>query len=319
MDELSPGPVSPALPERVGDTLRAAREALGLTLGEVAARTRVPLRHLEAIELNDYAGLPSPTYATGFAKAYARAVGADEVEIARGVRGELAGVTRQRPEYRPYEATDPSRVPSKGVTTIALGLALVVAALAALYFGTGLFRGGADPATPAPAVLTAEPAFVPASAPTPSAGQVLVTATDEVWVRIYDADGKTLHQGVLQAGQRFDVPDGARDPMINVGRPDKLRITVNGSLVSGLVLGDQPIKDVRVSAAALSARAAGETTPSAAASSAAPRAANPATAPTPARSEPRARAQRSDPPALSETQRANLNAAAATAPIGNTQ
>jgi hypothetical protein len=148
---------------------------------------------------------------------------------------------------------------------------------------------------------------------------VLVTATDEVWVRIYDADGKTLHQGVLQAGQRFDVPDGARDPMINVGRPDKLRITVNGSLVSGLVLGDQPIKDVRVSAAALSARAAGETTPSAAASSAAPRAANPATAPTPARSEPRARAQRSDPPALSETQRANLNAAAATAPIGNTQ
>ena len=316
MDELSPGPASPSTPERVGDSLRAARELQGLSLSEVAARTRVPLRHLEAIEANDYAGLPSPTYATGFAKAYARAIGADEVAIARRVRGELAGVTRTTPEYRPYEATDPARVPSRGVAIVALGLAVAVLVLAGLYFGTGLFRGGSTvPVAMTPdAAVAPVPVSTPAPAATPAGGQVLVEATDEVWVRIYDADGKTLHQGTLQAGERFDVPADANDPMINVGRPDKLKVTLNGSLLSGLDLGDQPIKGVRVSAAALTARAAGQPEPS----------------PTPSASaspedRPRRTAERRpdrprrDAPALSETQRANLDSARSSSAPGDTR
>ena len=44
VEELSPSP-RPA-----GERLRAAREAKGLSLTAIAERTRVPLRHLEAIE-----------------------------------------------------------------------------------------------------------------------------------------------------------------------------------------------------------------------------------------------------------------------------
>lgn len=324
MDELSPGPVAPAAPERVGESLRAARELQGLSLSEVAQRTRVPLRHLEAIEANDYAGLPSPTYATGFARAYARAIGADEVAVAQRVRGELAGVRRTTPEYRPYEAADPARVPSRGVAIVALGLAIAVLVLAGLYFGTGLLRGGGD--APAPVALTPDAGVAPVPVPSASAipaAQVLVNATDEVWVRIYDADGKTLHQGTLKAGEHFEVPADARDPMINVGRPDKLNITVNGSQLTGLDLGRDPIKDVRVSAAALTARASGQREPQASPT--------PAPSPTPKASpsaEPRRTTatleRRSEPrreaaPALSETQRANLDAAARTPPPGNAQ
>lgn len=338
MDELSPGPATTAAPERVGATLRAARERQGLSLAEVATRTRVPLRHLEAIEANDYNGLPSPTYATGFAKAYARAVGADEVEVARGVRAELAGVTRPKREYQPYEVTDPARVPSKGVAIVALGVALAVLVLGGLYFATGLFRGGSAGAAPQVVAVTPGSAVAVAPVPTPvpaNGGQVLVTATDEVWVRIYEAGGgRALHQGVLQAGQRFDVPAEAVDPMINVGRPDKIQITVNGSQLQGLDLGADPIKDVRVSAAALRARAAGQPyTPPAAA--AAPIAGAATTAPT-TPSVPRSSAasaptpeRRADRPAaaprpagLSETQRANLdaaNTAPVTPPLGNSQ
>jgi hypothetical protein len=79
-----------AQPERAGDVLRVALEAQGLTLADVAGRTRVPLRHLEAIDASDYAGLPSPTYAVGFGRAYARAIGADEVRIAQMVRDDVA-------------------------------------------------------------------------------------------------------------------------------------------------------------------------------------------------------------------------------------
>ena len=71
---IGPGPV--------GDTLRAAREAQGLTLDDVSARTRVPLRHLESIEASAYASLPSGAYAVGFARAYARAVGLSDAAIA---------------------------------------------------------------------------------------------------------------------------------------------------------------------------------------------------------------------------------------------
>ena len=48
----------------------------------------MPLRHLTAIEGGEYGGLPSQTYATGFARAYARAIGADEVAITRQLRGD---------------------------------------------------------------------------------------------------------------------------------------------------------------------------------------------------------------------------------------
>src|SRR6476620_8081203 len=127
MDDVATGQIPPpASPERAGDILRATREAQGLTIADVGGRTRVPLRHLEAIEASDYATLPSSTYAVGFAKAYARAVGADEVRVANLVRAELGKIVRRTPEYEPYEMSDPSRVPSRGVAVIALGIALAV-------------------------------------------------------------------------------------------------------------------------------------------------------------------------------------------------
>jgi cytoskeletal protein RodZ len=77
--EGEPEPDATLFPATVGEKLRAAREAQGLGLAEIAAATRIPQRHLEAIEKSQYASLPSITYALGFAKAYARAVGIDEV------------------------------------------------------------------------------------------------------------------------------------------------------------------------------------------------------------------------------------------------
>jgi cytoskeleton protein RodZ len=274
MDEVDPGQPSltPAA-AKAGDRLRAAREARGLSLTEISARTRVPQRHLEALESGDYTSLPSPTYAVGFSKAYARAVGADEVAVAQDVRRELDRLGPRTPEYVPYETADPARVPSRGVTIIALGIAVAVLVLVGLWYGTTLFRGGASrqvattetSGSPAPVVASAP---VPAAKPAvPTGGQVTLTANDEVWLRVYDADNKVLRQGTMKAGERYDVPADAKDPMINVGRPDKLTVTLNGSAAPALGTGERPIKDVRVSAAAVAARIAGTPEPAAAAPS----------------------------------------------------
>ena len=181
--------------------------------------------------------LPSPTYAVGFASAYARAVGADEVEIARDVRGR-AEIDRPAapPEYQPYETADPARVPSRGLVIVAVGARAGAAGARgrAVVRHRPVPRRRRRPARPVAARARGRlPATTPRrAAPAPTGGQVTLAATDEVWLRVYDADNKTLYIGTMKPGERFDVPADANDPMINVGRPDKLQVTLNGSAVA---------------------------------------------------------------------------------------
>lgn len=311
MNEVEPGQSAAApAPERAGDRLRAARDARGLTLAEIAQRTRVPLRHLSAIEEGNYAALPSPTYAVGFARAYARAVALDEVAMAQEVRGELRHVERP-PEYAPYETADPARVPSRGVAAIGLGLAIAILILVGLWYGTDLFRGGdgSGPVTTTAVPAAAAPAtMATATAPTAAAAPRQVTLTageNEVWMRVYDADNATLYLGTLAPGASFDVPPAANRPMINVGRPDELIVKVDGQAVPPLGDGRRAIKDVPVDAASIAARLSGATTvaatPAPSGTSAAPR----ATASGGDAARPRSRPSS----ALTETQRANIDAA----------
>ena len=61
----------------LGDLLRRARERQGLTVEEIARSTRIPKRHLEALEQNNLAALPPGPYRRGEVLAYAGAVGVD--------------------------------------------------------------------------------------------------------------------------------------------------------------------------------------------------------------------------------------------------
>ncbi|MBO9622123.1 MAG: helix-turn-helix domain-containing protein [Sphingomonas sp.] len=252
-------------PTTVGEKLRAAREAQGLDLSEIASRTRIPQRHLEAIESGNYAGLPSVTYALGFAKAYARAVGADEVAIGRELRQELGDNPERAAPVPSYEMQDPKRVPPRGLAWAGLIVALLVLAGVALWYGTSLFRGEAplppetlpieaNEATPAPAADAN--ATAPAAAPAPASGdQVTLVATDTVWVRVSDATGQRLFEKEMAPGERFDVPRDANGPRLRTGRPDRLQVLVNGSSVAPLGTGERTI-EAEVSAAALKARPA---------------------------------------------------------------
>lgn len=258
MTDPAAGEEATLFPKTAGEKLREAREAQGLSLAEIAARTRIPLRQLEAIEQSDFAQLPSITYAVGFAKAYARAVGMDEVAVAREVRG-VNETTVRRTEYEAYEINDPTRVPSRSVAIVGAIVAVLLLIGAGLWFGTNLFRGQENGAPPLVVPSEAPPPAVAAAPTAPATGQVTLTANDDVWLRVYEADGtprgKTLFENTLKPGDHFDVPATAQNPMINVGRPDKLQVTVNGSVVPALGTGKVAIKDVPLSAAALLARA----------------------------------------------------------------
>jgi len=271
-------------PATVGEKLRAAREAQKLELSEIANRTRIPQRHLEAIETGNYHGLPSVTYAMGFAKAYARAVGVDEIAIGRELRAEM-GDRPERPAPPPaYDFNERSRTPPSGVVVIGAIVAILVLIGVGLWYGTNLFRGGATADEPAVvenvAVADAGTATTPVPAPV-TGGQVTLVALDTVWLRVVDASGKRLFEKEMAAGERYDVPADADRPRARTGRPDRLQVLLNGSNVAPLGTGVETV-ETDVSAAALQAR--GQPTPAAgtsASSPTAPLSQQPAASPTP--------------------------------------
>lgn len=284
-----PGDTPNLFPVKVGEKLRDARLAQGLELSDVAARTRVPQRHLAAIENSDYSGLPSPTYAIGFVKAYARAVGADEVALARELRAETASTFAAREVYESYDPEDPVREPPSALAWGGAIVAILLLAAVGLWYGTDLFRGGLTPAPePTPTAL-ATPEAAPSAAATPvSGGQVTLIATQQVWLRIYDATGTRLYEKEMAAGERYDVPADANGPMINLGRPEAVQVTIDGVTVEPLGRPGVAIKDVPISADALRARgqpaATASPTPAAASTPSAQRAPTARPSPAPTRS-----------------------------------
>jgi cytoskeletal protein RodZ len=243
-------------PATVGEKLRAAREAQKLELSEIASRTRIPLRHLEAIEQSNFASLPSVTYAMGFAKSYARAVGADEVAIGRELRAEL-GDRPERPAPPPsYDFDERSRTPPSGAVIVGVIVAVLVLIGVGLWYGTNLFRGSApsENLTPIENSIAADPGN--ATAPTPVqaiGGQVTLVALDTAWIRVTDASGTRLFEKELAKGERYDVPADADRPQVRTGRPDRIQVLLNGSTVAPLGTGVETV-EVGVSAEALQAR-----------------------------------------------------------------
>jgi cytoskeletal protein RodZ len=243
--------------ESVGDRLRAERDKSGLTLSEIAARTRVPIRHLEAIEAGEYSALPGSTYTLGFTRSYAKTLGLNENAIVADMREELAqggfhGAVARAPAYEP---ADPARVPSRWMAWTA---AAVAALVLAAYFVWRSFALSPDPGIGEAAKAVAEAPIkggkdTVTTAPAPS-GEVVITATDTVWVKIYDAEKKRLYENEMKAGDSFTVPADANNPMIVTGRPQVLNVTIGGTAVAPLGTGETSIADVGVSAAALLGR-----------------------------------------------------------------
>jgi len=252
-------------PAGVGAQLRAAREGRGLTLEEVAAETRIPQRHLATIEAGDFAALPARTYALGFARTYAKAVGLDDGDVADLVRAEL-DAQQPGPRHRAagFEPGDPARVPSRSLVWVsALAVVLVLAGLFSVY------RTYVSPAAELPSLIEQERTeqAARAAAQRRAAGQaqgpeavegggpVVFTALEErVWVKFYDAAGNQLMQKEMARGERYTVPQDADGPQLWTGRPDALAITIGGRRVPKLAAEEQVMRDVPVTAAALLAR-----------------------------------------------------------------
>jgi len=256
-------------PRGAGPQLRLAREKLGLGIKELADRTRIPQRHITAIEAGDFASLPGRAYAVGFARTMARETGLDEEAMVEKVRAELDSFgPNQRILRETYEPGDPARAPSRRLVWFSAIAGIIL--LAGLYMAARLLFAPAaelpslvdeQEAAEAAAVAAEGPAAAPAADPR---GAVTFTAQGDVWVRFYDADGRRMMEGEMTTGETFTVPTDAEGPRIITGRPDLLAITVGGQAVPALSTDPLTVSDVPVDAASLLARPAPVATPAAA-------------------------------------------------------
>jgi cytoskeletal protein RodZ len=256
----------------IGERLRAAREEKGITLEDVASQTRIPIRHLEHIERGEWDALPAATYSVGFARSYATVVGLDGAQIGAELRQEIGGGRSASPATAQYEPADPARVPPRWIAIVAAVLAALLIGGYLLWRSSAVGDAPEDPqivdAAPAPQQAPLQTANAPAA---PAAGPVVLTAVEDVWLRIYEANGgPALFQGILKTGQTYQVPAAAQAPQIRTGRPQALKVTVGQTVIPPLGPPERTIANVSLRAADLAARAEGQTAPPAANPPAAP-------------------------------------------------
>lgn len=88
-------PAAPSLEDQdasLGAALRAARLASGLSMAQLSTMTRVHPRFLTALEQGEFAVLPSRIFSIGYVRAYAGALGLDELTAVERFKREFPDV-----------------------------------------------------------------------------------------------------------------------------------------------------------------------------------------------------------------------------------
>lgn len=112
----------------IGEQLRSAREARGLSLDQVADETNIAKRYLSAMEEEDFSVFPGDPYIIGFLRNYAEYLGLDATGLLQAFRG-----IRIQEQPVPIDILLPSRkLPLLPIA--AIGLAAILGLGAYLFF-----------------------------------------------------------------------------------------------------------------------------------------------------------------------------------------
>jgi cytoskeleton protein RodZ len=159
----------PAASSAVGRELREAREALGITIPQMADSLRIRAAHIAALEEGRFNDLPGRPYAFGFARSIARHLGLDPELIAARLRDEVMG-TSPHVELVFPESTEDKRLSRTGWVLISL-FAVVVAYGGWIMVGNRTNNAPAEFSADAPAMQQVPETVVAAPDAEPSAAQ----------------------------------------------------------------------------------------------------------------------------------------------------
>jgi cytoskeleton protein RodZ len=232
--------------------LRLARERLGLSLRDVADRTKIRTTILGAIENNDVDHLPPPIFTRGFVKAYAREVGLDPQAFSETLatpQPRAAATSDVRAIESAFEDRSERYNLSERETSSGVTAALII--VAGLLFiltdpwepsdNTAAIPAGAttDGTATHGAVATtgATRPTVPSLARPPNM-RIDLAPRGPCWIEA-TADGERVIYRLLNAGDRYAI-EGYEDLVLKVGDPSALVFSINGAKGRPLGPGGQP-------------------------------------------------------------------------------
>lgn len=247
---------------QLGETLKAAREAQGLTLDEVEQATRIRQHLLQALEENKADTFPSPVIARGLIRNYAKFLKLDPVEALTLYDGKgRIPVKGQRLTQDGIEFMNLSMAPRSyfnmelligvvlgflvvgGVWYLANGALLSPPNITATPTNTPRAEGITEDSalllpTTTPPPTNTPTALPPTSTPTPliySGVTVQLSILESSWVQIL-ADDTKVFEGILEVG---DSPNwtGEHRVAIRAGNGGGVEVIVNG--VNRGVMGAQ--------------------------------------------------------------------------------
>ena len=231
--------------QTLGEKLRQAREARGITVSEVAEQTRISPLYIQSIENNDYKPLPGGIFNKGFVKSYAKFVGVDEQE-ALSDYARLAAETEAASEqplrtYRPEVLTDDNSASSMAPTLIFAGIILALMTGGILFVlsylqnrDTAVVNTNSNSGVGANIPANTEQANIENQASNIPAMSTLKVefraATDEIWLSSVN-DGKPSNATVAAgSGVSFEPRESLRLSYA-VSRASSARLLLNGKSI----------------------------------------------------------------------------------------
>lgn len=227
-----------------GDWLRRQREMREISLRDIAERTKISLRYLEAMEADRFDLLPAPIFAKGFLREYARFVGLSPDDVVNHYLSvhhpeELSGDPKEdtKIRHRP-KPVDPGQPPvrrnwSYGLVLALAGLVLLILVAIAAYFADRRREGPrsstqAPPpiAAPPPAPAVVQPTAAP-PAPEPSAPlEVSLEFTEDCWVEAV-IDEKNRFSELRVQGEALPLR-AEKSIVLTLGNASAVDVQVNG-------------------------------------------------------------------------------------------
>jgi cytoskeletal protein RodZ len=233
--------------DQLGEDLKRAREAAGLSLRDMESRTKISVTALEALERNDFSRLPGGIFGRAFVRAYATEVGEDPDEVVTRFVAVLAQSEREAAERRAArqpEITQDDRqfLERQRRAVVLLRVALVVAVVALTALAAWRIRvmltepeAPIEDVAPAPvAIVPPEPADpvpdrLPAAGVSGAISDVMAVEFDLVgdcWISM-SIDGAAPVARLYREGehQRIEV---SSEVLLDVGNAGALRLTIDG-------------------------------------------------------------------------------------------
>ncbi|SCK20177.1 RodZ domain-containing protein [Vogesella sp. LIG4] len=179
--------LSPA--QQIGQQLRAAREARGLSLLDVIDRLKLSPRQLDAIEAGDFDRLPGATFVRGFVRNYARFLELDSGALMSLLDAQYPQVKVEPAPVAGQEAAEAPRREARGGKVWLWLLPLIAAGGVVAWLQGSQSRSSGEPqpvalevaASSAPAASAAQAAPAPAPAvPAPASAPAVSVASQPV-------------------------------------------------------------------------------------------------------------------------------------------